>query len=394
MDVDLSLAIPTRGYLRDYVALATQTRMSPPEFHLACGLAQMATIMGNRVLIRGLMRNPIPPHSWFVLLAGAGQRKTTSVALAKDLLRKAIGSDAILPEEFTPEALWQRLSQRSAGLLTIAEFAGFLQHAGVEYMSSIKEDLCKFFDSAPEEKRELRKETFIVRQPSVSIIGATVPERLGDLVRGADVYGGFFSRFLFVHQVTPVPYIGLMSEETDRAWDIMEAKLRKLAMHEALHGPRPIEVRFSPEAREMWESYDEDAYVKGQRAELASFFARAGTYVLKLAYCYAFAVGSLVPEPADVRHAIAFVDFCRKRTLTLLEAELADTKDARDFRRVRRVLASIGDESGWVARSELLRKSRMKSRQLDELLADMEQTEEIERRETGHVRLRRDERDG
>lgn len=384
LPAELQAAIPSGGYLRRYVQYGWDSTMSPPEFHLASGLAQMAIIMGNKVQIRGPGGRLYPPHLWLALVGPAGAaRKTSGISLATELVDAALGEPRSLPIDTTREALWTTLQEQPVGYMVWSEFAGFLARTRSEYMAGLTEDMCEWWDSALEVRRKLQKATYVVRRPAITILAGGVPERLSDLIRGQDLYGGFFSRFLYVNQVTPVPYRGLVGHGDDR--QKLHDELQILAAHDALESPR-VEVGLNAPERQMWEAYDQALWHMPETRDpfLSGFQSRSGVQALKLAFCYSFARGSLVPEAEDVANAIAFVEFCRMNGARLVEAaEASATQEGREMRKVMAALRYLGPEheGGWVPRTNLLRKLNMTARRLDSLLETLEEREDIERRD-------------
>lgn len=382
---ELRAAIPEGGYIREYVEFGWETTMSPPEFHLAAGLAQMAVLMGNRVLIEGPGGRLYPTHAWFVLVGDAGaSRKTSGMTLATDLLSQVLSEPAALPADATREALWAALMEQPTGYIMWSEFAGFLAKTQREYMGGIKEDLCDFWDSPPVVRRKLMKDEYVVTRPSVSILAGGVSDRLVELVKEQDLFGGFFSRFMFVEQVTPVPYRGLVwhGKQRERLTD----HLRFLANHHGIpRGHFPCRtVGLDDEERLFWEDYDKALWDDPAAKDplMSGFLARSGVQVLKLAFCYALGRGSLQPEVEDLHHAMALVDITRQNAQSFIaDARANATQEGRDLRKIRaamRVL-SHGNEEGWVDQSELLRRTRMRSRNLNEYLETMHESGELQR---------------
>lgn len=381
---DLLAAVPSGGYLRRYVEYGWDSTMSPPEFHLAAGLAQLAIVMGNKVLIRGPGGRLYPPHLWFALVGPAGgARKTSGIQLAMSLVDAAVGEPRSLPTDTTREALWTTLEETPTGYMVWSEFAGFLARTRTEYMSGIKEDLCEWWDSAPEVRRKLQSKSYTVRWPALTILAGGVPERLAELIREQDLFGGFFSRFMFVNQTTEVPYRGLRGHGPER--ENLHQELRMLAGHEGLQQAR-YEVSLPADAAGMWEAYDQALWGMPESRDpyLSGFMARCGVNALKLSFSYSLARGSLDPEPEDMANAIAMVELCRQNGSSLVEvAEDNATQDGRNLAKILRTLALQGQKSpgGWVDRSALLAKTRLKARQLEEYLETLEERGEIEQRE-------------
>ena len=383
MNAYLEAAIPETGYVHDYVEWASRTSMSPPEFHLAACLAQMATLCGNRILLPPIGGKAYPPHLWLVLLGRAGAaRKSSAISLATSMLAEV--GDYRLPTEMTREAMWALLSERPTGIIEMTEFMSFLHAARHDYMSGIEADMCRWFDSPPAEERVLRSERYIVRSPAVTILGAAVARTLAEYTRAREFEGGFLSRFLFVPQTSSVSYRG-MTEFTDPMRRELVERLRAIARAPELSGPVSV-VTFGAEAYRHWEVYDRTLAASEELImdELSGFASRAGVYAAKLAVCYALGrSGSVVPTAADVDNATALVDYCRGQLDDLLASvDAAASVDGRDImhtlRHLRRLVLANGNS--WIPYSALLRATHFKTRRLEDVVGTLVDSGTIEMR--------------
>lgn len=379
VDPHLGMAMPEKGYLRDFIEHGCHVSMSPPEFFLAAGLAQISAMLANRATVRLGGRN-YPPHLWVILLGPAGAKKSTALALAARILDEALPISTLFPQETSREQLWTTLSTRPTGLMILSEFLAFLSKASRDYMAGLKEDLCEIWDSPEKMERALRSGTTLVRKPAVSIGGAAVPEALGEWVKQRDLSGGFLSRFLFVPQTTPLAYKGL-----DMNGDAGHSKLTRW-LHELYEelppADKPVRVRFGPEAAARWETYDREILDLPTPLELSGFAGRCGVYALKAAMCYAYAeTGNLVPEEHHVDMACGFVEYSRRQVWQMLE-DLDPSRDAQDLRRAKATIARLAGSDGWVPSREVMRSIHLVRRRFDEIMDTLASTEQIEVRTT------------
>ena len=377
---EVDAAIPDRGYLRQYVDYASEKTMAPPEFHLACGLAQMAVLLGNRVVFR-LGGHYYPASLWLVLLASAGAKKSTAISLASRLLDGATEGRHRLPQESSREALLGLLSSRPSGYMTLSEFLGFLERSKLEYMSGIREDLCELFDSPERMERRLRGGSTVIRHPAVTIVGGAVTGVLAEWVRSRDLAGGFLSRFLFVPKVSPVQYVGLDEKRFDAREDDLVAGLRECLKAIPIK-PNPEVVVLGPEARGVWEGYDRPMTERDVPVEFSGFASRLGLYALKLSLCYAIAERRLVPDESDVWNAVTFTDYARQQTEALVSDVFATGKEGAELTRIRGLMRQManGQPDGWIDRSDVLKRARVSSATFDRYMGTLEQTHEVETR--------------
>jgi hypothetical protein len=390
MTVEIDAAVPERGYLRSYVEFASAGTMAPPEFHLAAGLAQMATLLSNRVVFE-LGRHPYPASLWLVLLGRAGAKKSSAISLATRLLDMATDSRYRLPKEASREALLTLLGGRPTGYIAMSEFLGFLKKSKLKYMEGIQEDMCEVFDHPPKMERKLQTGSTFVTWPAVTIMGGAVPAAMAEWVKQGDMAGGFLSRFLFIPQVSPVDYVGLDSKGPDPREDDLIAGLK--------HADRlvPTKVRhvvIGKGARQVWEDYDKPMTEKDVPIEFSGFANRLGLYALKLSLCYALAEGRLEPNKEDMWNAVMFTEFSRTQVEDLVQNVFTGSKEGTELFKLRDLMKRMtnGHPEGWLDRREVLRRSHMTKYWFERILGTLEETGEVEtdvvKPETGRPRTR------
>lgn len=388
MKIEVGAAIPERGYLKSYIEFASQGTMAPPEFHLACGLAQMAALLGNKVVFQ-LGRHSYPAAIWIVLLGKAGAKKSSAIALATRLLDAATESKLRLPEESSREALLNLLADKPEGYIAWSEFLGFLKKAKLEYMSGIKEGLCEVFDSPLQMSRQLRSGSTTIRRPAVTVLGGAVTDAMGEWVKRGDLEGGFLSRFLFVPQTSKVEYVGLSPQSYDPREDDLIAGLSRAKRMIPTMASGPEVVVIQDEARKVWEGYDRPMTEKDVPLEFSGFANRLGLYALKLSLCYALAEGRLSPTADDMWNAVTFVEYARIQTEELVADAFVSTIDSSEIRRLRELLRVMtnGHPDGWVRRAELLRRAKLTAWKFDRIAETLLQSgdweETLQKHESG-----------
>lgn len=379
MRTEIEAAIPERGFLKNYVEFATAGTMAPPEFHLACGLAMMATLLSNRVVFE-LGRHPYPAAVWLVLLGKAGTKKSSAINLATRLLDMATDSRFRLPQEATREALLTLLGGRPAGYIPLSEFLGFLERSKRDYMGGIREDLCEIFDHPAKMERRLQSGSTFVSRPAVTIMGGAVTDSLAEWVRRRDLAGGFLSRFLFIPQVSPVNYIGLDSKGPDPREDDLIAGLRHADRLVPAPAAKVRHVIVGKAAQKVWEDYDKPMSEADVPVEFSGFANRLGLYALKLSLCYALAEGRLEPSKEDMWNAIMFVEFSRSQVETLVQDVFTGSREGADLHKLRDLMRRMqnGHPEGWIDRSEVLRRSHMVSRSFNGFMETLVESGDIE----------------
>lgn len=137
-------ALPTSGWVRDYVDLFHPCSEAPKLFHIVCGLSCLSAAAGRRKYIQvGGMR--IYTNLFIALIGGQGiTRKSTAANNAQGIITDAFG-DLLYAGDATPEALKQKILKDSPErILYVDELANVL--GGPEYAKHIRQLLAILFD--------------------------------------------------------------------------------------------------------------------------------------------------------------------------------------------------------------------------------------------------------
>ena len=213
------------GYwLNDYIHFATAAApMTPPIFHEAAGLFLASLAVGRRLVFhRGLI--PFYPNLYFLWVAPTTlYRKSTSVAIFTNLLRRAGLHGQLLSEGISAEALLQEMSlafpdtfahwtplrrdrwiaQRALASqrAVLMDEASFLfDNFGREGKSMLLSLLLRLYD-CPEEVSEhtIARGLNLVERPSLSFFGITTPAGMEPHFRNTALWSkGLWRRFILL----------------------------------------------------------------------------------------------------------------------------------------------------------------------------------------------------
>lgn len=360
--------IPDEGFLGEYMAYARRHAMAPDQFHLACGLTALSGIAGSALYFpMGISR--FYGTFWGVLCGPAGRaRKTSAMKLAVDLIEETI-PELELPSDFSREALLEAISKQPSGVMQIDEFGGFLARAARDYMSGVKQDLSKMWDSPRSATRKTMKNTYKIERPTLTIIGACPLDDLTNFARFNDFKQGFMSRLLFftMEQEEPVPYLDPGEVDmTAREWLVVQ--LRQYASLREKHAP--IEV--SEAVRAQWRTYDEKAAKEAAEAppELSGWESRRGIWIAKLGLLFSLSLtGNPVMEADELERADWLVEILTKTMRSIVgDIPLAGDRGAEKRRLVfDRARSLARANQGVVARRDLLRSVQNHVSSVDEL---------------------------
>lgn len=385
----LGEAMPTSGWLWRYLRAVTPLTDTPVEFSLASGLCAIAASLGNSLWFE-TWGQKVYPHVWAVVVAPSSfWRKSTAINLAERILREA-DETRVLPSDFSREKLLEELQARPVGMLTLKEFGGFLATIGRDYMAGTKEMLTELYDGPDRYTRSLKAQTWNIERPAVSLLAATTLDWLESRITDGDLRGGFLGRFLFITATTKSSPKGLTGgmDPDERLW------LRDGLIDLTKVNPGP--ARLTTGARERYEGWMEgwEAEVTGSHhsTDLTGFAVRLQTYALKVAMIHQASLALTGEGPVDEVHppameaAIAYCRLLWRNVSALVDEEIAISREARELRRLRGMVGQ------GITRSELLRLSKMKARDFDQLLDTLVQSGEVAltRRRASEVGLARE----
>jgi len=373
----LGLALPDEGWLSDYLRAVTPLTDAPAEFHLVSGLCALSAAIGNGLHTREWGQN-VFPHLWAVLVAPSSfWRKSTAIGQAERFVRD-YAPERTYPSDFSREKLLALFGERPAGLMTLKEFGGFLAMLGRDYMGGTKEMLTELYDGPDRYTRALKKDEVVVERPAITLLGATTLDWLEGKITEGDLQGGFLARFLFVTAREKGSPKGLTGD--------MDPVL-KVRLGESLHGiweRPPASISYTPEARQAYDDWmlgwEAEVMATPHRADLSGFAVRLQTYALKLAMLYRASATayddaaeySLI-DVASVEAAIAYVRHLWSSVAALIDEKIAITKEARELRRV------LGIVGSGATRSQVLKLSKLKARDFDQVVDTLVQSHELHR---------------
>jgi hypothetical protein len=206
-------------------------------------------------------------------------------------------------------------------------------------------------------------------------MAGTVIDWLTGRLREGDVRGGFLARFLFVTATTKTRWLGLT-----RTQDL--AKKNALVAHLARVATMTGEVNLEP-IRGPYEAWLHDHEHREPEPALMGFYARLGTYALKLTVLFNLArlTPSLTLAPESWAQAAALAEYLRDQTTDLITNQV--TASPYEAKRLR-VLTAIKQKPG-LKTDALLRTLKLPAREVDEITRtlDMEDSIVIVKDESG-----------
>lgn len=281
-------------FLGSWRVFFEQATDAPLEYGEAAGLMCLATLaIGRRQLGVGKGIRP----NLFMLITGDSSiaRKSTAVRFAWDMI-KEVAPDRVGPTDYTMEGLFKWMKEnkgqdgkgKSKLTLFAAEFGADLARRNA-YGSTMAEDLCHLYDGEEINKVRSKSESITIDKPRVNLLGAIAYPLMEQYLTVDDWFTGFLMRFVYVRPIQMRPTALLQPDFPRTLWDNATAALLNLRdqLNADIDSTRENRVSIEPRARMKYEAFIRGLEARNdQRHIVATYLARFGTNVLKLALLY------------------------------------------------------------------------------------------------------------
>lgn len=372
--------IAPHGFLRHYMDYATTLSDAPPMAHLAAALTLVSTALGNRVWAQGFAGLAIRPNLWIVFVAESGARKSSVMSKAMSFMLRMERAELMLLSNGASMERWlAELAQHPARLLHADEFVGLLNHLERKHMQGARELLTALFASDRYVYATKTDGKQTIDRPALCLLAGCTPTDLEEHARRKDFAVGFLARVLFLPAIVEGPEPETIPRPNVAAEDALLARLEWMA---SLAG----EITFSEAINRRlcaWAA----GFKRQERAVAGAAIGlvnRAFDFAIKLAMV--FQVAETPPgvplwrdlDPEVVERAIALAEWLVRRTIRLVNEDLADSDFERD---VRRALDLVRQAGGELPRWKLLKALRVRADDFDKLVGYTLETGELIRDE-------------
>lgn len=409
----LDAAIPKRGYLADIVNFFTQTTDVPPEYALSVGIAQLSALMTGRIAVEA-WGDVIRSHMWIVFVSGPASRKTHSWKIGLRIL-SAVDRGLQIPSDSTVPALIQFISEErpdeANGFIFHSEMKRFLESCQQSWQAGTQDFMSELFDSL-DDVGELRmtREANVIHNPSVSIMGALTDAGFAKYARTSAILDGYLTRFVFIFRESgPIKGHGRRAAQTSGAkFDAIVKGLKgRYKLIRRVSGKVttwPHIVQFTDAADTIFETFNDQLKDEKVDRGVEGFRDRLMTQVLKLAMCYAASRAKDADDfeirEADVRHAIAFMEYERSRAWDIIAMAAETQTRTAEYRmelrvRTQELQKKQAEEEGtdwtkeWVPKRDLQRSLKnVTARGLDGYIDTLEQAGEMRVKKKGAEKTR------
>ena len=371
---DTEKYVPPGTWLEGYINYINPSLDAPEQFHLACGMFCLSMACHKMYINFGQSR--IKPLMWLALVAPSGiGRKSVSVNTARYLLEDTFREGLTYPNSFSPEAFVAHMGDgNETGFFTWPEMQSQLEAFEKSYMRGYKADLTDLFDCPRSWMRKTKSDgEVLVEEPFVGILAASTQTWLNECLAEGNLKGGFLPRFLWCMAFSKRRLFDWPVSASPEAREQLIGWLKEL--NQSFTGGMTI----SPEAKSLFVDQARQLEAESLTNDnfndiLSAFYTRLIMYTLKFSLLYqadiqlAQNIGGRKREIGDeaMRYAIHLSEYFKESILLLLD-QMTFSDEMADWKQVQRI---IREEPG-VTRSQLMRKSRLSKKRLDEALATL-----------------------
>jgi hypothetical protein len=289
------------------------------------------------------------------------------------------------------------------GILCRDEAGGILSSLQKTYMSDMRDLFCQLYDCRPF-TRKLRtsqrkaKTTFNIRDTYLCMFFATTPDIFSIYTKLEDLTSGWLLRFIYYypnHQ-RKLRDISTMSEKD---WDRQKNIAKHLQTIITFFKDHEIEFRFSIVGLSFYNDWKNKHLnqMQQEKQEDRGMFDRLSIYALKMAMLYTIGKDSMVSEmkpdaPRLIRMDID--DDCLTTACKHIDQYfypvskiVFDTVGKNEDKNViEKVLGTIRRAGGKISRTNLMKRTHVKQRDLDDAISTLIESEEIQENTDGEVR--------
>lgn len=265
-------------------------------------------------------------------------------------------------------------------------FLGITQSSAPKYLLEIVDYMTQLFSSAGSvflgkeyANHDGKMDRTDIIQPSLSIFGATVPERFFEALSSSFSNDGFLPRWLVFESKTLFPE---KNNEVDisNPPEYLRRDVQAILRTQKAEGFRKdaIVIPFTPKAQKIYDDYC-DLIEKRALDEYNStgttnpFIIRSAEHVQKVALT--LQEGSVM-DVRDVEDAIAIVEYSQDKMISNIKEHMADSKKEGD---VKKVLSVCSKFNGEFTLSDVTAKTRQfKKRERNEIIEELVETGNLE----------------
>lgn len=352
-----------RGWIGQYVELMQPTTEAPSAFHLGVGFTFAGAILGRDVWCN--YGEPMHANLFTLLIGASGKtRKDTAIRRGTRMVSDHHITNGQLVSPITriitdigsAEALMDMLAEHANLMLYATEFSKLMGNARRKGTSTIIPTLMQAWDAPITMSSLTRGKPVEAHFPYLSVIAATQPEILANLMSEDDVFSGFANRWFYVAgdpTNTPIP----SPPPVDH---VLSAELYdELKRRSTEASGRTGGIGLSPDALQRWDAwYRFDYHRSSETPEEDAMRPRHAPLIRKLALIYAATEGTRYITTDQLDAAISVIEWMGTNVRQMV-GTWGQSPMAKLERRIKDVLAAAPNRT--MRRRDLQRKCSSRS---------------------------------
>ncbi len=381
--------LPPDHFLSRLVAYGTAISDAYPVYWFMAGLFMLGTVSNKKIKFVTSM-DTFYANLWIYILGDSSlARKSTAVKKAIAMLRAVLGerfSNSLVPNSFSYEAFIEHMSNNQHGTWVRDEAAGVLTLMHKDYMNGFKEDLMQLFDCSPitrmlRTKKNGQPSRFNVDDPFMNMFFASTGAALGYNLDLIDKETGFLVRFMFAYpQDEKENYMPLAKGNALHS-EFEEICISQLSTtHAQMESiPECIDMSMSPDAilyYSEWQEIRDKEYAALKDGYSSQIFSRLNPAVIKMSML--LEMGSMDFDPNRPIREEYVIECCR-----LVDSYFMPTtrnvydsiSSANKENQIEKIELYLRRHGGRATRNEIMQNVKIKSKEMTEYLATMEECE-------------------
>jgi hypothetical protein len=370
--------IPSHGWIRDYLAYATQCTDAPPMYHIVAVIAAMSlAISPDHVLSVNGEEHPL--HMFLLAVGESGNRKSAAIkrclrVIQPRLAAVQLGHRVWYPEASTTEGIIDALIDDPCRLVVASEWTEFHNQGRASYNQHTTEFNNLLYDGLPLHRLKSGVQ-LTVEKPCVSILGASTPSLIKQATTYNDWLAGKLARYLIGYMGKPDDKEMASSVEFPQQVEMLRTDYDHFLTPS--HSTRFVLSPEAWEAKVEWEQSKEwRQFRSGLPEHLQPSALRMGEHVYRVATLYQascdYPYNTTVGAECMLR-AIQLMWWCSEglaEKFTVLPSQESNT-----ILRVLQALKMRGEEG--VSRRDLLRQTHLNGAQLSTAIGALREREQI-----------------
>ena len=380
---EMRINIRPEGFISEYMDYAKTLSFAYDEYHYTGALMLLSTITMQRRHVRFAHKKYHPLLYMFLIGPSTVSMKSMAMNLVREVIDDtAWNSGALLPNSFTPEALYELMGKDDQRVLINDEAGAFLKNMKKPYMRDMQDMLCQLFDEKSI-RRKLRTSKdgdpndFIIKNPFLSILFATVPTTVQDTADTSDLDSGWLVRFLFAYPryektIEDDKWFRLEGEEDVQNHDNIVGRLTEIDTW--LNNSDDGVIEFDDDAIHRlrnWRSDLDKDIRKRDNDTYGTIMGRLSDYVVKIAMLHAISRMSNTISIDDLDQSIDVIENFFLHTAEDIFKTVDETSEDYTAKRWTSITSYLKKCGGRATQQKMMRKTRFKAKEIAELVDSM-----------------------